>query len=216
MNRSSKQSTSIGQRPVPKPAAPGGNRFKQTLFGCCSDPALACSLLFCSCTATGQLYARVTKYPQSCCLIAVGLWAVFCITSVLNGIQNGLAVDADVRKSEHEDRQEAQLLTQLLTQPGSGEGVLEEEEWVNPHRTAMIVLAYAGGTVGFLGTVLSTIALCVARREQRKRDGIDPQLCGECEDCCVSYWCGYCTLAQGFAQEGITGANYNPLTANAV
>ena len=39
------------------------------------------------------------------------------------------------------------------------------------------------------------VALCQTRRRLRTKDQI-PESCGGCEDCCVSYWCFRCAVAQ--------------------
>lgn len=76
-------------------------------------------------------------------------------------------------------------------------------------------VAAAGSLVGFAGTLVSTSALCYARRRQRVRDHIEEGWCGPLSDCCESYWCPWCVLSQTMAQEGITSDTYDPWSPTA-
>ena len=84
-----------------------------------------------------------------------------------------------------------------------------------------VVIAYAvtsaiSGVLGLTTTIAGTYFLCVSRRAIRARDRIPPGDCGDLDDCCVSYWCGWCSLIQMLRQEGVTGAQYRACTATAV
>ena len=67
--------------------------------------------------------------------------------------------------------------------------------------------------VGLGSTAAMTYFVCVARRNMRVRDDIPSGRCGAWEDCCVSYWCGWCSLVQMFRQDGITGRKYEACNA---
>ena len=70
------------------------------------------------------------------------------------------------------------------------------------------VIGGISGLVALMGAILGTYALCVRRRRIRDRDRIPEGACGGLDDCCVSYWCGCCSLLQMFRQERITGGSY--------
>lgn len=53
------------------------------------------------------------------------------------------------------------------------------------------------------------IVACKTRSSIRRRDRIPEETCVGCEDCCVAYWCTFCTVAQmarHTADYGIYGA----------
>lgn len=77
------------------------------------------------------------------------------------------------------------------------------------------LVSSAGILVGFAGTLVSTSALCYARRRQRVRDRIEEGCGGALSDCCESYWCPWCVLSQTMAQEGITSDTYDPWSPTA-
>ena len=70
-----------------------------------------------------------------------------------------------------------------------------------------VVLAVAGAIASVAG-LISTCVVCSARRRVRARDNIRPSACGQCEDCCVAYWCTCCALNQMFVHEGATSNSY--------
>ena len=82
--------------------------------------------------------------------------------------------------------------------------------------TANAVVGALAGVFGLVTTIAGTYFLCVSRRALRARDRIPPGACGDLDDCCVSYWCGCCSLVQMLRQEGVTGAQYRACTATAV
>ena len=174
--------------PLPRTSnrQPPPRRWIRGLYGCCDDPILACSTCICECNATGQLYQRLTKEPR-CKLIAITLWILFFVGGVLSTI--------------------AQVHTQTAVRTTAWGFT-----YVDWHQFSTgTVLSSIAGTVGFVGTVVTTWALCTSRRRLRARDEI-PIECCEVEDCCVSYFCSWCVINQMFAQEKIKGTNYSALT----
>lgn len=76
-------------------------------------------------------------------------------------------------------------------------------------------LGAVAGLLGIVTSVAGTFFVCVARRAARARDAIPPSCCNESfDDCCVSYWCGCCSLVQLLRQDGVTGARYAPCSAS--
>ena len=47
----------------------------------------------------------------------------------------------------------------------------------------------------------------MVRKLVRTKDNIPAAACGECEDCCCSFWCSCCTITQLFAQGEVKCAN---------
>ena len=78
--------------------------------------------------------------------------------------------------------------------------------------TPMHVISALAMTMGFLSTVAGTYFLCSSRRIVRHDANIPSGSCGHADDCCVSYWCGCCTLVQLFRQFGVRGNGYRPCT----
>lgn len=44
--------------------------------------------------------------------------------------------------------------------------------------------------------IYTILLMCRSRRAIRSKYAIPTTCCGECEDCCCSYWCGCCTVGQ--------------------
>jgi Cys-rich protein (TIGR01571 family) len=78
----------------------------------------------------------------------------------------------------------------------------------------MTILSAVAGIFAFASTVASTYFLCAARRSLRTAEDIPEGGCGPCDDCCVSYWCGCCSLTQMFRHYKVTGENYRPCTVS--
>ena len=55
--------------------------------------------------------------------------------------------------------------------------------------------------------VVATSILKMVRKLVRTKDNIPTTTCGECEDCCCSFWCSCCTITQLFAQGEVKCAN---------
>jgi len=55
--------------------------------------------------------------------------------------------------------------------------------------------------------VVATSILMTVRKLVRTKDNIPAAACGECEDCCCSFWCPCCTITQLFAQGEVKCAN---------
>lgn len=166
-------------------------RFSRGLCGCFADVPLACAVCVCQPTANGQMYERATAQPRSCAYIASVLWGVWFLTSLLASVgsayvDNAIVVDDD--------------------------GVRVADSNL---RTGSVVLAISSAVSG-VGTLVSTAVLCAARKRIRDRHRIVTGECGNCEDCCVAYWCGCCLVAQLFAHEGVTSDDYSVLSATGV
>ena len=62
------------------------------------------------------------------------------------------------------------------------------DEYLMVHNiTRILILAYV---------VFKVTLICKTRRHIRERYNIPEQQCHGCEDCCCSYWCSCCTIAQ--------------------
>ena len=172
----------VGQRA--RSAAPPPSDFSKGLCQCCDDPGFACTMLCCGPTATGQLYERITSTPRSCFYISIALWGIFFLTSTLMSVGNAYLENAWY--------------------------VEDDEVHINMDKVSQsTVILSLSSTFSFLGSVISTCVLCNARRRIRDRDNIKTGGCGDLEDCCVTYWCGCCSLTQMFYQEKVDGNNYN-------
>ena len=84
------------------------------------------------------------------------------------------------------------------------------------YNTAVSIIGGVVGLFGLASSIAYTYFICTARRIVRERDKIPQGLCGACDDCCTSYWCGCCSLVQMFRQEKITGNEYKVCTQEAV
>lgn len=84
------------------------------------------------------------------------------------------------------------------------------------YNRSVSILGSVAGLFGLVSSIAYTYFLCTARRIVRERDRIPQGLCGRCDDCCTSYWCGCCSLVQMFRQENITGDKYRVCTEEAV
>ena len=78
-----------------------------------------------------------------------------------------------------------------------------------------VVLMNVSSALMLAAAVVSTWVICTVRRVVRERDGIPPGACGACDDCCVSYWCGCCSLVQLLRQDLVTGETYRPCSVDA-
>ena len=105
------------------------------------------------------------------------------------------------------------FITQSLQSTGNAFSEAYMEESIQD-AAPMTILSAVAGTFALFSTVASTYFLCVSRRLVREADGIPEGGCGPCDDCCVSYWCGCCSLTQMFRQYGVTGEKYRACTAS--
>lgn len=68
------------------------------------------------------------------------------------------------------------------------------------------------GIVAMLFTIAYTCCgvrlLMLVRSSVRQRYRIPPGQCGDCDDCCCSFWCTCCTQLQLMTQFGVTNQNY--------
>ena len=69
--------------------------------------------------------------------------------------------------------------------------------------------AGVGQLVGLCANVIVFLIVCSVRGAIRKRDGIPPQVCGEAEDCCCSFWCVLCTQCQLWRHEKVACPDYS-------
>ena len=178
----------------PASGAPSG-AWSAGLCDCCQDAGLSCTVCFCSCNATGQVYQRATRRANSCFWISALAWSMFVATQILNSVANA----------------HAQLAVRTEC---AWFGCVEYTDW-DRVATASVAGGVAG-SVGLVGTALTTYFVCTSRRLVRARDRISTGACGGCEDCCVSYWCGCCSLIQLLRQDGITGNSYRACSSTAV
>lgn len=74
------------------------------------------------------------------------------------------------------------------------------------------LLEMLGAVFGILTAIFGTYFVCASRIHMRAKYRIPTRVCGDAEDCCVAYWCGFCSLVQMFRQDGVTGKNYAPCT----
>ena len=105
------------------------------------------------------------------------------------------------------------FVTQILQSTSNSFSQAYAEE-TTTDATPMIVLSSLAGSFAFFTTVAGTYFLCVARRTLRKKENIQEGACGGCDDCCVSYWCGCCSLTQMFRQYNVTGQSYRTCTVS--
>ena len=121
-----------------------------------------------------------------CLGVSVLLWSLFLISQVLGQTSNALA-QAYSREEDNED---------LMV--------------------SYSVVAGLSGMAALATSIAGTFFVCVSRRRIRQRDRIPEGCCGGCEDCCVAYWCGCCSLIQMLRQESITGGLYHACSPTAV
>jgi len=65
---------------------------------------------------------------------------------------------------------------------------------------------YIGGIVELGYVVVACYLLMTVRMKIRAGDQIPEGCCGGCDDCCVSYWCHCCAIAQMFSHLGVKGS----------
>jgi len=68
-------------------------------------------------------------------------------------------------------------------------------------KEALPLTAVSWGCWIFYLAILTSV-LVIVRKKVREVDQIPPQCCGEAEDCCCSWWCPPCTMAQMFRHFG--------------
>ena len=102
------------------------------------------------------------------------------------------------------------IITQVLqnTSNAFAQAYEEEEE---EDRTTVVVLSGVAGMFALFTTVAGTYFLCVTRRVLREKENISGDTCN---DCCVSFWCGCCSLTQMFRHYGMTGKDYRACTVS--
>ena len=141
------------------------------------------------------MYERMTKTGQ-CMSISFLCWTVFVLSQVFSQTSNALANVA------------------VNTTHCWWWGCLRTVNW------NLVTAAYAvgavAGVVGVVGTIATTYFVCTSRRLVRERDRIPEGGCGQCDDCCTSYWCACCTLVQMLRQEGVRGVDYRACSTTAV
>lgn len=108
------------------------------------------------------------------------------------------------------------VITQALSNSSNILAQLLSERDDDGLEAAYVIVGGLAGALGFVTTVTGTYFLCVSRRKIRERDRIPPGDCGALDDCCVSYWCGFCALMQMLRHEGVAGNEYRACTAEAV
>jgi hypothetical protein len=59
--------------------------------------------------------------------------------------------------------------------------------------TQILSLAYSAIWLAFF--VYFTMAVCFTRAAMRRKYQIKPSCCGECDDCCFSFWCSCCVVS---------------------
>lgn len=102
------------------------------------------------------------------------------------------------------------ILSQILTQTSSSitNGSLDLE--TDDIMFISSILGGIAGLIGLISTIAGTYFICTSRRVMRERDRIENGICGDLDDCCVSYWCACCSLIQMFRQDDIRSVNYTP------
>lgn len=110
------------------------------------------------------------------------------------------------------------VVTQIL---GQASNALEQASAREDHENDGLILSWSivgglSGTLGLTTSIVGTYFVCVSRRRLRERDRIPPGPCGACDDCCVAYWCGLCSLVQMLRQESVDGGTYRACSATAV
>ena len=70
------------------------------------------------------------------------------------------------------------------------------------------VVMYIGGSLLFLGFLVTLTVVCTVRRAVRQRDDIPASCCGDAEDCCCAFWCQQCSICQLFRHEQIRCEDY--------
>lgn len=170
--------------------------WKHGLCDCLEDGTLCCSVCWCQCNSAGQVYERAVRSGGACFVVSVSLWGLFLVSQILSQTANAFAITAVERE---------------CTIWGLCATVVDWDKV-----TTAQVLGGMAGIAGFASVVLTTCVLCTARKRMRHRDGIEQGTCGDCDDCCVSYWCGCCSTIQMLRQGGVDGHAYRPCTSTAV
>lgn len=141
----------------------------------------------CLCQCTATGQVYERATGSGCLCVSVVMWTLFVVAQVFNNTSTAL-------RNEHERRW-----------------------WSDGTYLAWAhVLAAFAGLAGLASMVVGTYFLCTARRLVRERDAIPEGTCGSCEDCCVSYWCGCCSMVQLLRQDRVAGGGYRACTATAV
>ena len=140
----------------------------------------------CLCQCTATGQVYQRATGSGCLCVSVVMWALFLTTQFFQGTSNTL-------RDEY-----------------------ERAWWNDSYRVWADVLAGVAGLLGLASMIAGTYFLCTARRLVRERDAIPEGRCGACDDCCVSFWCGCCSIVQLFRQDRIAGSEYHACTATAV
>ena len=140
----------------------------------------------CVCQCTTAGQVYQRATGTGCLCISILMWTLFAGTQVLNSASMTL-------REEY-----------------------EHVWWTDRYEAQANVLSSVSGLLGVATAVAGTYFLCTARRIVRQRDEIPEGRCGSWEDCCVSYWCGFCSMVQLLRQDSITRNEYRACSATAV
>lgn len=105
------------------------------------------------------------------------------------------------------------FLTDIVFSEASRQVVEDGGENYKPISMSFATVA---GIAGLASATFGTIILCTTRRTMRQQDSIPEGPCGAVDDCCVSFWCGWCSLVQMLRHSSVTGSEYRPCSDTGV
>lgn len=175
----------------PVPTTPRRNSTKQqgswnAGLFACCEDPMLCCTV-CICEPNAAGQMYQRTTGYGCLGVSVLLWSLFALSQILGQTSNAL--------------QEA-----FIREEGENSGLL----------LSYSIVAGLSGTTGLVTLIAGTYFICVSRRRIRQRDRIPEGCCGECDDCCVAYWCGCCSLIQMLRQDSVTGGKYQACSVTAV
>jgi Cys-rich protein (TIGR01571 family) len=134
-----------------------------------------CMSWLCPCVSLAQVYARLTLLPYSSALLRLSLW-VWPYT-----LARLLLRYASVESTE---------VPSSYVYTVKGEIFYGEPETVVTYNTGVIWFSYA---LLLLGHIAFSLPVWIARSKVRQQCQIPGDACG---DCCVTWWCTNCAIAQ--------------------
>jgi Cys-rich protein (TIGR01571 family) len=196
------------------PLTAGSGKWRTQLCGCFEDCCICCSVCCCHPITVGQIYERaVTKgllkrAPMMMCL-SIAIFLFFC-----EAFQNAVAGNGPliymytISKAAYNSEPgwddmyhwEYNYTSHEYQYHPTDESIedaaaarADVNEDINQAMAGPVILITIGNLLGLASMCCMFFIVCTVRGAIRRREGIQPECCGECEDCCCAFFCSSCT-----------------------
>jgi len=180
--------------------AAGAGKWRTGRCGFYEDCCICCSVACCHPITTGQLYERTAQKglinrlaTLSCISIAIFLFVCEFIENFLSSAStssglSGLALAVNAAAS-------GTLSYDNLTHAFDYTPEVDEEaqQAAAGHVTGAWVMATLSQALSLASMICVCAIVCTVRGAVRRRENIEPECCGDCEDCCCAFCCNPCT-----------------------